>query len=599
MSATPAAPPAITTQRYRLQLSADGRWAQLSAPDGTPWVRLSLLAAFDTLGAPDETLAVEAPVVARAPDGNGNPSTTVTVRRRSSVFAEAVCHLECRDDALVLRHEVEGRGRLDEVRLAGGRSLAVEGLGVIYSGSELPTLFSPNPEDPRHLLRSAGKPAVVGVLGDSLPGRGHWFFTPAPLFFALAAESGLAAPEDATERGWLGLGLVAPITALTCTEFGYVPADEGFFIRLAYEGHQEVAGRFAAPALVLLPGCADPYTGLADYRAQLVAADAVPPPSERAQPAWWRAPMFCGWGAQCRLAALDGRPAKEHCSESTYEEFLAELAARDIVPATVVVDDGWQGHYGLAVPHPQRWPDLRGFIDRRHDAGQKVLLWWKAWDPEGVPPEWCVTDPAGMPVAIDPTHPQAAAHLAATIRQFCAPDGFDADGMKVDFTARTPSGYALRGAGDAWGMALLHELLRVVYVAAKEAKPDALVITHTPNAAFADVSDMIRLNDMLRLDEQNPDSPLVSQMRYRARVVAATCPELLIDTDDWCAPSLAQWREYWAMKDTLGVPALYYTTHLDRTGEELAESDFALVRAVFATARAAASAGGPTKEETR
>lgn len=597
MSREPGAARTVATGSYRLEVSRDGRWAELSSPAGTPWVRLSLLAAFDTVEGRDETLAVAEPVIEQDGDSGG---VTVTVRRTSTLFANAECRLECGEDAVVARHEVTGTGRLDEVRLLGGRSLLPDGLGPIYSGSELPTLFSPNPEDPRALLRSAGKPAVIGVVGDSLPGRGHWFFTPAPLYVALARAGALASPEEPTPEGWLGLGLAGRVEALTFTELSYVPADEGFFLRLSYEGHTAVEGRFAAPAVLVLPGRSDPYAGLADYREKLVALGAAPPATARETPRWWRGPMFCGWGAQCRRGALDGRLAREHCSEQAYEEFLAELAEHDLVPSTVVVDDGWQENYGLAVPHPQRWPDLRGFVDRRHAAGQRVLLWWKAWDPEGLPPQWCVTDPAGNPVALDPTQPDASAHLAATVHQFCSPEGFDADGLKVDFTARTPSGYALVGGGKTWGIALLHELLAIVYAAAKRAKPDALVVTHTPNAAFADVSDMVRLNDMLRLDEHNPDSPLVAQMRYRARVVAATCPQLLVDTDDWCAPDLAQWREYWRVKDTLGVPALYYTTHLDRTGEALESADYALVREKFAAARQAAGCDhGANKESTR
>ena len=77
------------------------------------------------------------------------------------------------------------------------------------------------------------------------------------------------------------------------------------------------------------------------------------------------------------------------------------------------------------------------------------------------------------------------------------PDGLDADGLKVDFTARTPTGRALTATGGSWGIALLHELLSIVYAAAKEAKPDALVITHTPHPSFVDVTDMIRLNDII------------------------------------------------------------------------------------------------------
>ena len=105
-----------------------------------------------------------------------------------------------------------------------------------------------------------------------------------------------------------------------------------------------------------------------------------------------------------------------------------------------------------------------------------------------------------------------------------------------------------------------------MYAAAKRAKPDALVITQTPHPAFVDVTDMIRLNDMLRLDDPGGFPPVVPQMQYRAEVVRAACPELLVDTDDWCVPDLATWREYLEKRLDLGVPSLYYATHLDLTG---------------------------------
>jgi hypothetical protein len=161
------------------------------------------------------------------------------------------------------------------------------------------------------------------------------------------------------------------------------------------------------------------------------------------------------------------------------------------------------------------------------------------------------------------------------------PDGLDADGLKIDFTARTPSGRALAAAGPGWGISLLHRLLSLVYVAAKHAKADALVITHTPHPAFVDVTDMVRLNDMLRLDDPGPLPPVVPQMRYRAAVAAAACPDLLVDTDDWCVSDKATWREFLDAKPGLGVPSLYYATHLDLTGEALDEDDYAAIRRVW------------------
>jgi hypothetical protein len=127
----------------------------------------------------------------------------------------------------------------------------------------------------------------------------------------------------------------------------------------------------------------------------------------------------------------------------------------------------------------------------------------------------------------------------------------------------------------------------VVYAATKSAKPDALVITHTPHPGFVDVTDMIRLNDMLRLKDRGPVPDVVPQMRYRAKVVRAACPELLVETDDWCVPDLETWRAYQAIKRELGVPSLYYATHLDRTGEELTPDDYEVLRGFAEVARGA------------
>ena len=157
-------------------------------------------------------------------------------------------------------------------------------------------------------------------------------------------------------------------------------------------------------------------------------------------------------------------------------------------------------------------------------------------------------------------------------------DGLDADGLKIDFTARTPSGRALDHAGG-WGIALLHRLLAVVYEAAKDAKPDALVITHTPHPAFVDVTDMIRLNDVVGGQD------VVEQMEHRAAVVRAACPELPIDTDDWPMPDLRSWREFLRAKAAIGVPSLYYASHVDATGEELEPSDYEALRELWAQER--------------
>jgi hypothetical protein len=564
---------------YSLELDPSGLRATLRSPQGEHWLTLSLLAAFDRRDGVDETLTVSAPVV----DG-----ATIAVERTSTIWERAGVQLVCGEDAIELRAWVEGAGSLTDLHLLGGRSL-LPGLanGFYPTGTSFRTLFSPNPGDPARLVRRASEPAVIGVSGDGALGRGHWFFTPAPLCLAFATED-VDDPEEAVAGGWLSLAVAAPVSELGFVQLAYQPADRAFHLLLDYEGHTEASGRFDAPALVLTPGCETPYAALRTHRDDLAGRGAAPSVRQRDVPAWWREPMFCGWGAQCGLSAGGGGPAPSLATQANYDAFLATLAGEGLIPGTVVIDDKWQEAYGTNTVDRSKWPDLPGWIDQRRQLGQHVLLWWKAWDAEGLPDELCIRTPEGKPAGLDPTNPEARSVLHDAIAHMLGPDGIDADGLKIDFTARTPSGQALEAHGQGWGIALLHELLSVVYAAAKEVKPDALVITHTPHPSFADVTDMVRLNDMLRLDDPGllPVDSVVPQMRFRGRVASAALPDVLVDTDDWCVPDKRTWREYLELKPQLGVPSLYYATHLDWSGERLDETDYAALRGVWAEWRA-------------
>jgi hypothetical protein len=534
----------IETAAYELRL--DGRSFVSFGP-----LTLSPLSAFDRVDLVDETLGLETRV-----DGD-----TIEIERRSTAWERAGTTIECRPDSVVVQSWVEGSGRLGEVHLLGGRSLERGRMGFRPSGTNAARLFTPNPGDPARLELGTGERTVIGVSGDGSPGRGHWFFTPAPLFFAL---------DD------VGIGLVAPVDELRFVQAEYRPSDRGFHLVLDYEGHTAVEGRFTAPTVVLRPDLSDPYEGIRRYREDLDL------PRRDDEPAsWWSEPLFCGWGAQCHLAMLNGQGAPAEATQKNYDEFLDTLERHGVVPGTIVIDDKWQEAYGTNAPDAAKWPDLAGWIGERHVHEQRVLLWWKAWDPQGLDPDLCVRRGDGVPVAADPTNPRTRELIRESLHALLSRDGIDADGLKVDFTAATPSGSALTLHGDNWGIGLLHELLAAVYSAAKEAKPDALVITHTPHPGFVDVTDMIRLNDMLRLDDERPYPQVVSQMRQRAAVVHAACPELLVDTDDWAVPDKESWRAYLEAKSELGVPALYYATHLDVSGEVFDDDDYAALRRVW------------------
>jgi hypothetical protein len=540
----------IATRTYGA--AVDGAYLALTTVRGEPVARLSLHSAFDRLDARDETIELDV-------RENGD---TIEVARSSTAWERAGLTIVCADDHLELRAHVAGRGVLTDVHLLGGRAAAPGSTGFMPSATAAARLFTPNPGDPGKLALSAGESAAIGVSGDGLPGRGHWFFTPAPLFFAL---------DD------LGIGLVAPVEELRFVEVEYRGGDRAFHLVLSYDGHTRVDGELHAPAVFLRPGVADPYEGIRRHR-----DDLEPPARPAVEAPWWREPIFCGWGAQCHLASRRGTGGPDEATQANYDSFLAALAEHGVVPGTIVIDDKWQDAYGTNEPDLRKWPDLKRWIADRHRQGQRVLLWWKAWDPEGLDPALCIRAADGRAVAVDPTNPRTRDLLRESMQRLLSPGGLDADGLKVDFTARTPSGASLELHGDNWGIALLHELLSVVYAGAKEAKTDALVITQTPHPGFVDVADMIRLNDMLRIDDGTPYPAVVPQMVHRAGVAGAACPELLIDTDDWTIPDKETWREYAELKPALGVPSLYYATHLDLTGEALDDDDYALLARTWA-----------------
>ncbi len=566
----------IAARAYTLHIRPGRPYALVTDAAGDPWANLLLTASLHTTAGLDDSTALSDPVVETDAEG-----ATVTVDAHSSVWETRRLMIRCREDHLALGAEVTGSGWLTDVRLLGGYSSADprRGTGWFASGSAFRSLVNPGPSSPDALAVPAAEPASVDVVGGSQPGRGNWFFTPPPLCFAVSRSpmSGPGLPDGP----WMTFGVAAERGTEHYTGFHYEPGERTFDVRLSYEGAARVDGSFATPWLLFTFGAPDPYAGIASY----VAAIGFGRPARDPAP-WWREPIFCGWGAQCHLAWSGGiGRAPDFSTQRQYDAFLAQLAEHGVDPGTVVIDDKWELAYGSGEPDPERWPDLRGWIAQRHAEGRRLLLWWKAWDAEGVPPELCVRNAAGLPVTADPTNPAYIERLEAAISRMLSPDGYDADGLKVDFTAMTPSGPGMSRHGESWGVELLHRLLEVIYQAAKRAKPDALVMTHTPNPAFADVTDMIRLNDVQRLEDPSPGADFVAHMVHRARIARATLPNVLIDTDNWAMPDRATWRRYLEVQSELGVPSLYYTTHIDCSGEALREEDYAAVREAWARYR--------------
>lgn len=576
----------VTGAGYRLEVDPEKPRAVLRDAEGRVWTELSLLASLDLVGGRDESYDLApARVVARTDD-----AVELVVEAASSVWERKAVHVRCTPDEIAVWAAASGgRGRrLAGITLLGGRAVLRSGAaGTFRSAIRFASLFSPAPTEPVSVVRPATSASSLGVVGDAEPGRLHGIFSPPPLCWALGSRLADGA-TDVPDGPWWGLSLRAPVDELTMTAVRYDPLDGGFLLRLDYEGHTVVGDGVSSPAVVLRPA-ASPWQAIADYREDLVGrglAPSSPPPG----PDWWTEPIFCGWGAQCARASAAAVPvtAAELARQDVYDELLGVLHEAGVDPGTVVIDDRWQAEYGTGVVDRDHWPDLRGWIAKQHAAGRRVLLWWKAWDPAGLPANECVTDPAGRPVAVDVANPAYLARLTRIVTELVGPDGLDADGFKVDFTQRAPSGESLRAADGPWGIAALHTLLATMTAAARAAKPDALVVTHTPHPSFGDVTDMVRLNDVLERDTRGEPVAVVDQLRFRHAVASAALPGHLIDTDQWPMPNREQWRAYVEAQASLGpasVPALYYAESIDDSGEELTADDLALVALTWARYR--------------
>jgi hypothetical protein len=542
---------------YMLACAVDRPFVYLGDASGKRLADLFVLSSVHTLGGGDDTVAIEPWQVTE----NEN-EILLTLRARSSIWGEKIYRFRCQPERFSYEVEVVGQGRITDFHPFGGyySGNLRWGSGFFPSGQVFGHGFNPEPNGDELNYFSPAESTTIDLMGVPLPGRANWFFTPPPFCFAFKAEN-----------GWIGMGVEAAPGRNTFTEFTYNGQRGGFFLSLRYEGYTEVSGRYALPAIGF-DFAPTEYTALSAHVDALREHGDVPVRRYRDRPDWWYEPIFSGWGSQSYVAQLERGRAPDFARQSLYESFLKALSDQAVEPGIVVLDDKWQATYGNNEVDETKWPDLPLFVHQQHRAGRRVLLWLKAWDPEGVPAEECMRNAAGLPLAIDPTNPAFEVRLRASVRRMLAHHGYNADGFKIDFSARIPSGPGMVKYGNVWGLELMKRYLGILYDEAKQVKPDALIMTHTPHPYLADVLDMIRLNDI------NVDKDVNSAMIHRARIAAIACPEAVIDTDNWPITDREAWRRYLESQTELGVPALYYATHIDRTGEPLEGEDYEMIR---------------------
>lgn len=575
----------FTSETYRLTFMQDRPFVYVDTPKGERLAELFIPSSIHSLQGRDDTTWIGEWQIDEKPG-----VTTFSIQAESSLWKSKRYRFQCFARRFTYQVEIDGHGQLAEANYFGGYYSGQPrwGSGFFWSGQRFQSGFNPEPNTTEINYFSARENSTIDLMGVPLPGRSDWFFTPPPFCFAMQFPD-----------GWLSLGVETQPGQNRFTEFAYHGKPSAFHLSLAYDGQTTVKGSYQLP-VIGFDFAEEEYKAL---EAHIQAVSPLPARSGRGlrkrhgKPEWWHTPIFCGWGAQCHVASVRGGRGPEYARQELYEQFLSSLEAENVDPGIVVLDDKWQATYGENCADEDKWPDLKGFIARQHARGRKVLLWLKAWDPEGLLVDECITNSAGLPIACDPSNPKYERRLRAAVRQLISPRGYGADGFKLDFTARIPAGPGLNIYGDIWGLELMRHYLGILHSEAKRVKRDALIIAHTPHLYLTDVVDMIRLNDVnFGKDTKRDINP---SMVHRARLSAIACPQISIDSDNWPMPDKAAWRAYMGMQADLGVPSLYYATHIDATGEALDAEDYRLIRETWARYREKQTLIVPTKSDVR
>lgn len=429
----------------------------------------------------------------------------------------------------------------------------------------------------------------------------------------------------ALQQEWISCGIQASAGESNFVSYDYcgkqTPEQRPtFYLQLTYEGHTRISGAFETPGLVFGFGATEENAALASYIAGLVEQGCVQR-TPKSIPAWWREPIFCGWGQQRADYRQDHAGSEngtflnvgDYATETIYRQYVAYLEEQQLHPGTLIIDFKWAEQDALAQPSRKKWRDMRQFIDEQHEAGRKVLLWYAPFLAEGLPEEACMTL-GGRIVAADPTSPVYQDRLARELYRMISADAgcLNADGLKIDFTQHMPTErgrfrcylatswalmdeeneryhYPPLGNGrheliqthsPLWGVELLKKSLETIYQAIKAAKPESVLIAHTANPSFADVVDILRLND---LDGNSAD--VLDIMQNRACLAHVCNPDWLIDTDNDLMVSKAAWRQYLQMQPQLGIPDTYYLWSIAASNEPLGPEDMDLLRHTWETYR--------------
>lgn len=350
----------------------------------------------------------------------------------------------------------------------------------------------------------------------SLTMRSNWF-SPAPWCY----------PFETGDEEWLTVSLEPKKDQLQFSKFCTHKESEGVSFRIAYDAQPQVLDVFNSPPVVLRFKESSPFEGIHQHSIAVVDAGKAEGKS-RLQQDWWKGVMICGWHHQMEVAQNSkSARAQDLACQNIYEEHIAKYREKDIDWDILTIDDLWSQDYAVWYVDRNKWPDMRGFIERRHNEGRKVLLWVCTWT-NGLPEDEIYTTSDSDRKFLDPLNPSYLKKLEDYMQHMLGngPEDLNADGIKLDFTGDHPLTGDHKCTKPLYGMDYLHAQIAAISNAARRVKPGCLLDYQIANPYFASLHDMTRLNDYFM-----PPDQALKIMGIRAKIAHAANQGGLVDMD--------------------------------------------------------------------
>jgi hypothetical protein len=188
----------------------------------------------------------------------------------------------------------------------------------------------------------------------------------------------------------------------------------------------------------------------------------------------------------------------------------SDVRSSGMQPGIFVIDDMWEGEYGILQHDSARFPAFEEFLDRVRADGMKVGLWaafLRCDDPvsNGLTVEHMLCGPDGTPVTrgnhgheyylFDVSQEPVREVLARRAREFVA--RYRPDLVKFDFGYELPAmRYAAPARREWGGEILLVKALELVIGAMREVNPDLVVMYYNLSPLLTEYVDLHSTDDM-------------------------------------------------------------------------------------------------------